>query len=233
MAKNFPTTIFFILFSDNHLYYFCYNNIYLFIFRLKEWKSRRQQIKLSKCGLKLDGDFKVILIGPSHLYYPDGYFLLHSISFTGSVFGKSSKALGWTQPPTRNRSTSTFLKPIFRMLQGFHIITYALHIYYLNLFIAFLTPKVEPMTYDDEDDEDAGSLPTSNQSEFKPFIRRLPEFKVTIYHFNTKINKNHSFGGGQHVPQLWHLHVLSLNFSMYQYSGRFWSCILLCSSLLR
>ena len=66
------------------------------------------------------------------------------------------------------------------MLQGFHIITYALHIYYLNLFIAFLTPKVEPMTYDDEDDEDAGSLPTSNQSEFKPFIRRLPEFKVNI-----------------------------------------------------
>jgi len=63
------------------------------------------------------------------------------------------------------------------MLQGFHIITYALHIYYLNLFIAFLTPKVEPMTYDDEDDEDAGSLPTSNSSEFKPFIRRLPEFK--------------------------------------------------------
>jgi len=63
------------------------------------------------------------------------------------------------------------------MLQGFHIITYALHIYYLNLFIAFLTPKVEPMTYDDEDDEDAGSLPTSNTSEFKPFIRRLPEFK--------------------------------------------------------
>jgi len=63
------------------------------------------------------------------------------------------------------------------MLQGFHIVTYALHIYYLNLFIAFLTPKVEPMTYDDEDDEDAGSLPTNNQSEFKPFIRRLPEFK--------------------------------------------------------
>jgi len=81
----------------------------------------------------------------------------------------------------------TCLKTMFRMLQGFHIITYALHIYYLNLFIAFLTPKVEPMTYDDEDDEDAGSLPTSNQSEFKPFIRRLPEFKVTIYHFFGKI----------------------------------------------
>jgi len=63
------------------------------------------------------------------------------------------------------------------LLQGFHIITYALHIYYLNLFIAFLTPKVEPMSYDDEDEDDAGSLPTTNASEFKPFIRRLPEFK--------------------------------------------------------
>jgi len=65
------------------------------------------------------------------------------------------------------------------MLQGFHIITYALHIYYLNLFIAFLTPKVDPVTYDDADDDedDIGSLPSNNRSEFKPFIRRLPEFK--------------------------------------------------------
>lgn len=65
------------------------------------------------------------------------------------------------------------------MLQGFHIITYALHIYYLNLFIAFLTPKVDPMTYDDviEGDDDQNSLPT-HSTEFKPFIRRLTEFKV-------------------------------------------------------
>lgn len=64
------------------------------------------------------------------------------------------------------------------MLQGFHIITYALHIYYLNLFIAFLTPKVDPMTYDDviEGDDDQNSLPT-HSTEFKPFIRRLTEFK--------------------------------------------------------
>ena len=66
------------------------------------------------------------------------------------------------------------------MIQGFHIITYALHIYYLNLFIAFLTPKVDPMTYDDvhDDDDNEPTLPTTNQTEFKPFIRRLNEFKV-------------------------------------------------------
>merc|ERR1712228_264454 len=66
------------------------------------------------------------------------------------------------------------------MLQGFHIITYALHIYCFNLLIAFLTPKVDPMSFDDlhdEDEDNKQTLPT-HQSEFKPFIRRLPEFKV-------------------------------------------------------
>lgn len=70
---------------------------------------------------------------------------------------------------------------MFRYLNGFHIITYALHIYFLNLFIAFLTPKVDPMSYDDalDEDESDGQLPTRG-GEFKPFIRRLPEFKVPI-----------------------------------------------------
>ena len=96
------------------------------------------------------------------------------------------------------------------MLQGFHIITYALHIYYLNLFIAFLTPKVEPMTYDDEDDEDAGSLPTSNQSEFKPFIRRLPEFKVNIFYWKSIKNNEYLFSffnpGASHRMFYWKTH---------------------------
>ena len=34
-------------------------------------------------------------------------------------------------------------------LQGWYIVTYALGIYYLNLFIAFLTPKVDPQFEDD------------------------------------------------------------------------------------
>ncbi|RWS25790.1 protein RER1-like protein [Leptotrombidium deliense] len=60
-------------------------------------------------------------------------------------------------------------------LQGWYIITYALGIYYLNLFIAFLTPKIDPAMNDDLDD--GPSLPTTNSEEFRPFIRRLPEFK--------------------------------------------------------
>uniref|UniRef100_UPI00358FF51A protein RER1-like isoform X1 n=2 Tax=Myxine glutinosa TaxID=7769 RepID=UPI00358FF51A len=60
-------------------------------------------------------------------------------------------------------------------LQGWYIVTYALGIYHLNLFIAFLSPKVDPSFGDDSDDGMA--LPTRQNEEFRPFIRRLPEFK--------------------------------------------------------
>lgn len=55
-----------------------------------------------------------------------------------------------------------------------HIVTYGLHIYLLNLLIGFLSPAVDP------DQEGAGNgplLPTSSDEEFRPFSRRLPEFK--------------------------------------------------------
>eukprot|EP00244_Chara_vulgaris_P010027 TRINITY_DN4453_c0_g1_i2.p1 TRINITY_DN4453_c0_g1~~TRINITY_DN4453_c0_g1_i2.p1 ORF type:complete len:198 (-),score=19.96 TRINITY_DN4453_c0_g1_i2:490-1083(-) len=55
-------------------------------------------------------------------------------------------------------------------LKGFYIVTYALGIYILNLLIGFLSPKQEP-------DGEGPALPSKNSDEFKPFIRRLPEFK--------------------------------------------------------
>ncbi|XP_070561897.1 protein RER1-like [Ptychodera flava] len=61
-------------------------------------------------------------------------------------------------------------------LQGWYIVTYALGIYHLNLFIAFLSPKIDPALVDETDD-DGPSLPTKANEEFRPFIRRLPEFK--------------------------------------------------------
>jgi hypothetical protein len=62
-------------------------------------------------------------------------------------------------------------------LQGWYIITYALAIYILSLFIAFLSPKFDPAMEDEETDDDGPTLPTTTTEEFKPFIRRLPEFK--------------------------------------------------------
>ena len=71
------------------------------------------------------------------------------------------------------------------------------------MLIAFLTPKIDPAIYDDfeglffchamnyyfkifqfiyiidfsDDDDDGPALPTTTSEEFRPFIRRLPEFK--------------------------------------------------------
>lgn len=68
-----------------------------------------------------------------------------------------------------------FLLRVF-LSHGWYIVTYALGIYHLNLFIAFLTPKMDPAL--DLDGEDGGpELPTRSNEEFRPFIRRLPEFK--------------------------------------------------------
>jgi len=61
--------------------------------------------------------------------------------------------------------------------QGWYVVCYALAIYYLNLFIGFITPKIDPSTNYGEDEEGGPMLPTHASDEFKPFIRRLPEFK--------------------------------------------------------
>nr|UOP57036.1 putative Rer1 family protein [Thecaphora frezii] len=95
--------------------------------------------------------------------------------------------------------------------QGWYIVCYALFIYLLNLFLAFLTPKFDPSLEADlaEQDVEEGEpgLPTSasgkgyggsggsglmsgvfgsslnsqpSDDEFRPFIRRLPEFKFWL-----------------------------------------------------
>jgi len=58
-------------------------------------------------------------------------------------------------------------------IQGFYIVTYGLGIYILNLLIGFLSPLVDP----EMEPSDGPMLPTKGSDEFKPFIRRLPEFK--------------------------------------------------------
>merc|ERR1711892_1375343 len=88
----------------------------------------------------------------------------------------------WT-PHTMSRWVFTvvlvalFALRIF-MKQGWYIVTYALAIYHLNLLLAFLTPKIDPaMAELDADEDGPDMLPTNQNEEFRPFIRRLPEFK--------------------------------------------------------
>jgi hypothetical protein len=58
------------------------------------------------------------------------------------------------------------------------VVAYTLGIYLLNLFLAFISPKFDPSLEQDEGMEDGTSgLPTKEEDEFRPFVRRLPEFK--------------------------------------------------------
>ncbi|EDK46828.1 protein RER1 [Lodderomyces elongisporus NRRL YB-4239] len=86
-----------------------------------------------------------------------------------------------------------FMTRVF-LAQGWYIICYALGIYLLNLFLAFLTPKFDPSLEQEMKNEsieegiDGSDLQqqqlhqllqqgSSGDEEFRPFIRRLPEFK--------------------------------------------------------
>jgi len=57
------------------------------------------------------------------------------------------------------------------LLEGFYIVTYGLGIFNLNLLLGFLSPQVDP------ESEEGMELPTNSRDEFKPFVRRLPEYK--------------------------------------------------------
>ncbi|GFP82598.1 protein rer1a [Phtheirospermum japonicum] len=57
------------------------------------------------------------------------------------------------------------------LLEGFYVVSYVLDIYILNLLIVFLSPQVDPVF------SGGLTLPTRGSNEFRPFVRRLPEFK--------------------------------------------------------
>ncbi|CAG8572646.1 17757_t:CDS:2 [Cetraspora pellucida] len=95
---------------------------------------------------------------------------------------KYQKFLDEVTPYVTYRWIATTLLGLLFMIriisvQGFYI---ALGIYLLNLFLAFLQPKFDPsleMDIAESEVEEGPSLPTKADEEFRPFIRRLPEFK--------------------------------------------------------
>jgi len=91
--------------------------------------------------------------------------------------------LDWSTPWLMGRwILSLFILGLYitrvALLGGWYIVTYALGIYVLNLFIGFLSPQVDPESENNaEPNAEEAALPTARDDEFKPFIRRLPEFK--------------------------------------------------------
>lgn len=65
--------------------------------------------------------------------------------------------------------------------QGWYIVCYSLFIYLLNQFLQFLTPKFDPSLeqemHNEFIEEGIPEEGSEKDEEFRPFIRRLPEFK--------------------------------------------------------
>ncbi|GBE80731.1 retrieval of early ER protein Rer1 [Sparassis latifolia] len=79
-----------------------------------------------------------------------------------------------------------FILRIF-VVQGWYIVCYAYAIYLLNLLLAFLQPKFDPSLEDDlmadeieEGGEHTPTLPSQRDDEFRPFVRRLPEWQFWL-----------------------------------------------------
>jgi len=72
--------------------------------------------------------------------------------------------------------------------QGWFIVCYAHAIYLLNLLLAFLQPKFDPSLESDlvaDEIEEGGAetvptLPSQRDDEFRPFVRRLPEWNFWL-----------------------------------------------------
>ena len=140
--------------------------------------AQTSKVQRVSCILKWRGDFQ--------LTWPQLYqtYLDKSTPFTtyrwvGTAallvifFIRIFVAQGWyigTPPPTFLRNA--------KLQTNIIAVAYSLGIYLLNLFLAFLQPKFDPSTMENDGLEDGeAGLPTKQDEEFRPFIRRLPEFK--------------------------------------------------------
>lgn len=92
------------------------------------------------------------------------------------------KAIAEAQRPNAAQGNRIKIRHKNNPTNATHAVAYSLGIYLLNLFLAFISPKFDPSLESDTDMEDGmpsgqSSLPTKSDEEFKPFVRRLPEFK--------------------------------------------------------
>ena len=62
-------------------------------------------------------------------------------------------------------------------IEGFYVVTYAMHLHLLYIAIVFVTPLSDPAR-DNREEDDGMALPSSAGDEFKPFVSKMGEFKA-------------------------------------------------------
>ncbi|CAN4079711.1 unnamed protein product [Withania somnifera] len=97
------------------------------------------------------------------------------INGTGNASSSTPSSVFSQLTASASPSFQGFTQPLdLYLVEGFYFISYALGIYILNLLIGFLSPQVDP---EFQDLSHGPTLPTRETDEFRPFVRRLPEFK--------------------------------------------------------
>ncbi|EKM81116.1 hypothetical protein AGABI1DRAFT_84050 [Agaricus bisporus var. burnettii JB137-S8] len=98
----------------------------------------------------------------------------------------------WTPHVLHRWLATSCLVAIFMLriifTQGWYIVCYAHAIYLLNLLLAFLQPKFDPSLQEDlladeiegGGEAEASPLPSQRDDEFRPFVRRLPEWQFWL-----------------------------------------------------
>jgi hypothetical protein len=82
------------------------------------------------------------------------------------------KTVVWPKARWVSAATSLLVFGIrVKVREGFYLVAYALALYLLNILVGFLSPA--------EDPSEGITLP-QNEQEFRPFTRKLPEFKAWV-----------------------------------------------------
>merc|ERR1711988_47859 len=108
-------------------------------------------------------------------FLDDGPYVSSVKKFLRPVTTRYQRILDLATPHTHYRWYFTAFLMMFYIvrvfiLKGYFVVTYGLGIYMLNLLIPFISPHVDP------DNDNSSALPTGG-SEYRPFERRLGEFK--------------------------------------------------------
>lgn len=77
------------------------------------------------------------------------------------------------------------------LARGWYVVCYVLAIFMLNMFLGFLTPRFDPSLQDDmrsvEQEAGLNSEEMQKNEDFRPFMRRLPEYRFWYLSFNATL----------------------------------------------
>ena len=153
---------------------------------LDRWTPHMLNRWLASAGLLALFLLRIVLAqGVSFLIFSILFELtrLHSGTLVGPISSANANGSFFLTPPLSMLCVTILSRYLYLHNLSFFLDAHA--IYLLNLLLAFLQPKFDPSLQDDlmaDEIEEGGDpaispLPSQRDDEFRPFVRRLPEWQ--------------------------------------------------------